>query len=87
MGRPVGTADLKLLMQVSAGFSPSTSGQYYVDGVGYATIQAILTGSLVLPGLLTLLFAAKLCATSISLGSGASGGIFSPSLATGPSPA
>ena len=32
-----------------------TSGQYYVDGVGYATIQAILTGSLVLPGLLALL--------------------------------
>jgi CIC family chloride channel protein len=60
-----------------------TSGQYYVDGVGYATIQAILAGSLVLPGLLALLFAAKLCATSISLGSGASGGIFSPSLFMG----
>jgi CIC family chloride channel protein len=60
-----------------------TAGEYYVDGVGYATIQAILAGGLVLPALLALLFAAKLCATSISLGSGASGGIFSPSLFMG----
>lgn len=60
-----------------------TSGQYYVDGVGYATIQAILSGGLTLPALLTFLFFAKLCATSISLGSGASGGIFSPSLFMG----
>jgi CIC family chloride channel protein len=60
-----------------------TSGQYYVDGVGYATIQAVLSGGLIVPGLLALLFAAKLCATSISLGSGASGGIFSPSLFMG----
>ena len=60
-----------------------TSGQYYVDGVGYATIQAILSGGLIMPGLLALLFAAKLCATSVSLGSGASGGIFSPSLFMG----
>jgi chloride channel protein, CIC family len=59
------------------------AGQYYVDGVGYATIQAILSGSLLLPALLALLFFAKLCATSISLGSGASGGIFSPSLFMG----
>jgi CIC family chloride channel protein len=60
-----------------------TSGQYYVDGVGYATIQAILSGGLIAPGLLALLFFAKLCATSVSLGSGASGGIFSPSLFMG----
>ncbi len=60
-----------------------TAGQYYVDGVGYATIQAILSGNLGLPLLLALLFFAKLCATSISLGSGASGGIFSPSLFMG----
>ncbi len=60
-----------------------TYGEYYVDGVGYSTIQAILSGGLVLPALLTLLFFAKLCATSVSLGSGASGGIFSPSLFMG----
>jgi CIC family chloride channel protein len=59
------------------------AGQYYVDGVGYATIQAILGGSLWLPALLAVLFVAKLCATSISLGAGASGGIFSPSLFMG----
>ncbi len=58
-------------------------GHYYVEGVGYSTIQAILDGSLGVPALLALLFAAKLAATSISLGSGASGGIFSPSLFMG----
>ncbi|HVZ53132.1 MAG TPA: chloride channel protein [Pseudolabrys sp.] len=60
-----------------------TTGQYYVDGVGYATIQAILNGNLAFPALLTLLFVGKLFATSVSLGSGASGGIFSPSLFMG----
>ena len=59
------------------------AGHYFVEGVGYSTIQAILTGGLSLPGLLLLLFAAKLVATSVSLGSGASGGIFSPSLFMG----
>jgi CIC family chloride channel protein len=60
-----------------------TAGHYYVEGVGYSTIQAILTGGLALPGLLFVLFAAKIAATSVSLGSGASGGIFSPSLFMG----
>ena len=58
-------------------------GQYYVDGVGYATIQAILTGHMAAFWLLALLFAAKALATSLSLGSGSSGGIFSPSLFMG----
>jgi CIC family chloride channel protein len=60
-----------------------TIGHYYVEGVGYSTIQAILTGGLGMPALLALLFVAKLCATLTSLGSGASGGIFSPSLFMG----
>ena len=60
-----------------------TAGHYYVGGVGYATIQAILAGGLVLPALLAMLFVGKLCATTLSLGSGASGGIFSPSLFMG----
>jgi chloride channel protein, CIC family len=60
-----------------------TTGHYYIEGVGYSTIQAILTGDLQWPALLLILFAAKLFATSISLGSGASGGIFSPSLFMG----
>ena len=58
-------------------------GHYYVEGVGYSTIQATLAGNLGMPGLLLLLFVAKLAATSVSLGSGASGGIFSPSLFMG----
>ncbi len=60
-----------------------TAGHYYVEGVGYSTIQAILSKGLGLPLLLVVLFAAKLYATSVSLGSGASGGVFSPSLFMG----
>ncbi|MFZ2066336.1 MAG: chloride channel protein [Xanthobacteraceae bacterium] len=60
-----------------------SAGHYYVEGVGYSTIQAILTGDLQWPALLLILFVAKLFATSLSLGSGASGGIFSPSLFMG----
>jgi CIC family chloride channel protein len=59
-------------------------GNYFVEGVGYATIQAILTGGLASTvWLLALLFVCKLLATSLSLGSGSSGGIFSPSLFMG----
>ena len=58
-------------------------GHYFVEGVGYATIQAILTGKLTMVALLALLLVSKLAATSISLGSGSSGGIFSPSLFMG----
>ncbi|MGO8918355.1 MAG: chloride channel protein, partial [Stellaceae bacterium] len=58
-------------------------GHYYVEGVGYATVQAILLGQLSATGLLLLLFVCKLLATSLSLGSGSSGGIFSPSLFMG----
>jgi CIC family chloride channel protein len=58
-------------------------GQYYVDGVGYATIQAVLAGQISAFGLLALLGICKALATSISLGSGSSGGIFSPSLFMG----
>ncbi len=60
-----------------------TLGQYYVDGVGYATVQAVLAGQVSTFWLLGLLSACKLLATSLSLGSGSSGGIFSPSLFMG----
>ena len=59
------------------------SGHYHTDGVGYATIQDVLLGGLSSWPFLALLFAAKLAATSLSLGSGSSGGIFSPSLFMG----
>ncbi|WP_175796671.1 chloride channel protein [Burkholderia anthina] len=61
------------------------AGHYYVEGVGYATIQALLYGQL---GGCLFLIALALCktlATSISLGSGSSGGVFSPSLFIGAS--
>lgn len=58
-------------------------GHYYVEGVGYATIQATLTGQLPIAWFLLLLYVCKLFATSVSLGSGSSGGIFSPSLFMG----
>jgi CIC family chloride channel protein len=60
-----------------------TLGQYYVDGVGYATVQAVLAGQISAFWLLGLLSLCKLFATSLSLGSGSSGGIFSPSLFMG----
>jgi CIC family chloride channel protein len=60
-----------------------TLGQYYVDGVGYATVQAVLAGQISTFWLLGLLAVCKAIATSLSLGSGSSGGIFSPSLFMG----
>ena len=58
-------------------------GHSYVDGVGYGVIQSILDHHMTAGGLLVLLFVMKLLATTVSLGSGASGGIFSPSLFLG----
>jgi CIC family chloride channel protein len=59
------------------------SGHYRIEGVGYSTIQDVLLGGLAAAPFLALLSAAKLVATSVSLGSGSSGGIFSPSLFMG----
>ena len=58
-------------------------GHYYVQGVGYATVMDILSGTLTGVGFLLALFAAKLLATCMTLGSGASGGVFSPALFMG----
>lgn len=58
-------------------------GHYYVEGVGYATVEAILAGGQTTFWMLALLFACKGLATTLSLGSGSSGGIFSPSLFMG----
>jgi CIC family chloride channel protein len=58
-------------------------GRSYIDGVGYSVIQEILDHKMTAAGLLALLFALKLIATTVSLGCGASGGIFSPSLYLG----
>jgi CIC family chloride channel protein len=60
-----------------------TTGHPETAGVGYATIQSILNGGTVTILILFALVVGKLLATSISLGSGASGGVFSPSLFIG----
>ena len=53
-----------------------------IYGVGYDTMNAALLGNLAWTTML-LLVAAKIIATSISLGSGGSGGVFAPSLFLG----
>ncbi len=58
-------------------------GHYYIQGVGYATIQELLSGTMTSLWLMVLLLVLKLVATSLTLGSGASGGIFSPALFLG----
>jgi len=59
------------------------TGNYYIEGVGYATIMDILKTILLNPWLLILLFCFKFIATCLTLGSGGSGGVFSPSLFMG----
>ena len=58
-------------------------GHYHVEGVGYATVNDVLSGTDSVMSLLLLLFILKLLVTSLTLGSGGSGGIFSPSLYLG----
>jgi chloride channel protein, CIC family len=60
-----------------------TTGHYYVEGVGYSTVQEILSSAPIPLLLLVGLFGLKLLATAVTLGSGASGGIFSPALFLG----
>lgn len=72
-----------LVMGLVMYFMMRYTGHYYVQGIGYATIVDILTGILTHPWFLLLLVIAKLFSTFITLGSGASGGIFSPSLFLG----
>jgi len=54
----------------------------YVFGSGYGTVNAALAGQLGV-GLLALLVVAKIAATALTLGSGASGGVFAPALFVG----
>ncbi len=59
------------------------AGHYYVEGVGYATVQSVLNGGLAAGGLLLTLCVLKILATALTLGSGGSGGVFSPALVVG----
>ncbi len=58
-------------------------GHYYIQGVGYATIQDVLDGKLTEVWMLLFLLVMKLLTVSLTLGSGASGGVFSPALFMG----
>jgi len=66
------------------GLMVGTIGLWYpqVFGVGYETIELALYGNVTTVLALVLLFA-KLAATSLTLGSGGSGGVFAPSLFIG----
>ncbi len=59
------------------------SGHYYVFGVGYAFVTDVLTGKHIGLFIVIILLFAKIFVTSVSLGSGGSGGIFAPSLFVG----
>jgi CIC family chloride channel protein len=58
-------------------------GHYYIEGIGYSTIQDILNALITNPWLLLCLALGKLLVTCLSLGTGASGGVFSPALFLG----
>ncbi|MBN1785871.1 MAG: chloride channel protein [Candidatus Methanofastidiosa archaeon] len=59
-------------------------GNYYIFGVGYSTVFEILSGQSSIGILLLLLLVfVKIFATSVTLGSGGSGGIFAPALYIG----
>ncbi|HUO00196.1 MAG TPA: chloride channel protein, partial [Bradyrhizobium sp.] len=75
----VGMAVIGLMMVVLT----RAFGHSYIDGVGYSVIQSIFDQKMTGAGLLFLLFLLKMIATTVSLGCGASGGIFSPSLYLG----
>ena len=59
------------------------TGHYYVEGPSYAALQDILRGDITSLSFFAILFAAKLVATTLTLGSGGSGGVFSASLVIG----
>jgi CIC family chloride channel protein len=73
-----------LLKLPAGGLAVGAIGIFFpqVFGVGYSTINAALIGSIPLALLATLLVV-KIAATSVTLGSGGSGGIFAPSLFLG----
>ncbi len=58
-------------------------GHYYIDALGFATVQEILDHVLDSPWLILLIFSCKMLALYLTLGSGAVGGVFAPSLFLG----
>jgi len=56
----------------------SYTGRYYVDGLGEYAVLDMLSDNILNPWFLLLLVGLKILATSITVGSGSSGGIFTP---------
>lgn len=86
---PIGQYGQHMLGMLVLGFiiygTYRLTGKYYIEGIGYGTIQDIITKTLLNPWLLLFLVFAKLTAVTLTLGSGGSGGVFSPSLFLGAS--
>lgn len=61
----------------------SYTGRFYIFGVGYDTMSSVFNGGLAVFGVIVILIFLKILATSLSLGSGGSGGIFVPALFIG----
>lgn len=59
------------------------TGHYYVQGIGYSTVQDVLNNVIKNGWFLIFLFFAKILLTGVSLGSGGSGGVFSPGIFMG----
>ncbi|OGT37221.1 MAG: hypothetical protein A3F12_06535 [Gammaproteobacteria bacterium RIFCSPHIGHO2_12_FULL_38_14] len=72
-----------LMVGISMYLMMYSFGHYYIQGVGYATIVDVLSYTLTHPGFLLFLALLKLFDTAITLGSGGSGGVFSPLLFIG----
>lgn len=72
------------LKPVPGGLAVGTMGLFFPElfGVGYDGIEKVFAGKLVLGAMLLLVFL-KILATSITIGSGGSGGVFAPSLFIG----
>jgi len=69
---------------VFGGFIIGATGLFFpqIFGVGYETVSLALTGNILITTLALLIFV-KILATSITIGSGGSGGVFAPSLFIG----
>ena len=72
-----------LLVGILLYITSRLTGHYYLIGGSYAGISGILLNQMHWPLLLLLLLALKAIATSLTIGTGGSGGIFSPSLFMG----
>ncbi|RMG62622.1 MAG: CBS domain-containing protein [Calditrichaeota bacterium] len=86
-----GTEDIFERLQIPGYVKPALGGLMvgllgifvpHIFGVGYGSMQTALSGKMALTTMVLLIFA-KIIATSLSLGSGGSGGVFAPSLFIG----